>query len=137
MKARVVDKAVAAVWLYLPQLDEEIAETVKTAAQQCGMTFGQFGPASAGMKLSDILSGSVQSGLDTEIIPPKQPVLLMDGVDRAGLDRLLAALRQGFGQKNLPGIALKAVVTPTNRSWRFDQLAEELQKEHEMMRKKG
>ena len=59
MKARVVDKAVAAVWLYLPQLDEEIAETVKTAAQQCGMTFGQFSPASAGMKLSDILSGSV------------------------------------------------------------------------------
>ena len=133
MKARVVDKAVAAVWLYLPQLDEEIAETVKTAAQQCGMTFGQFGPASAGMKLSDILSSSVQSGLDTEIVPPKQPVLLMDGVDRAGLDRLLAALRQGFGQKNLPGIALKAVVTPTNRGWRFDQLAEELQNKRALL----
>ncbi len=136
MKARVLNQASAGVWLYLPQPDANMMEAVRAAAEKCGAGAGMFGPDSAGMRVADILSRADVLPQTEGVLLPEEPVLLMDGFDRAGLDRLLAALREGFAASGLPGIALKAIVTPTNRSWRFDQLVAELKKEHEMMQRK-
>ena len=134
MKARIKDQAAAGVWLYLPQADTAVTEVVQTAAARCDAVFGSIGPESAGMRVADILSGNAQS-VETDGFIPAKPVLLMNGFNRAGLDRFLAALREEFQTAGLPGIALKAIVTPTNRSWDFCRLAEELQREHDLMQR--
>lgn len=136
MKARVLNQASAGVWLYLPQPDANVMETVQAAAEKCGAGADTFGPASAGMRVADILSHADVLPQTEQVLLPEEPVLLIDGFDRAGLDRLLATLRESFAANGLPGIALKAIVTPTNRSWRFDQLVAELKKEHAMMHQK-
>ncbi len=134
MKARIKEQTAAGVWLYLPQADDAVTAAVQAAAARCDAVFGSFGPESAGMRVADILTGNAQPAAADKVIPTK-PVLLMSGFNRAGLDRFLAALREEFQTAGLPGIALKAIVTPTNRSWNFDRLAEELQREHDLMQR--
>ncbi len=134
MKARVTTQASASIWLYLPGKDDAVTEAVQTAAVSCNVQFTVFGPELAGMRVTDILSGKPASAA-TEGNCPSEPVLLMDGLDKTGLDKLLAALREQFQTAGIPGIGLKAIVTPTNRSWAFGQLAEELRKEREFMQR--
>lgn len=134
MKARVTNQASAGIWLYLPQADDALIEAVRTAAVLCDAKFVCFGPEWAGMRVTDILSGNIQPVAEAENFP-SEPVLLMEGLNRSGLDRFLAALREKIQTAGLPGIALKAIVTPTNRSWIFCQLAEELRREREFMQR--
>lgn len=54
-------------------------------------------------------------------------LLLMVGFTSALMD----ALFQGFRRAKIPPVALKAVLTPTNRSWTSVQLCQELRREHE------
>lgn len=134
MKARVTTQALAGIWLYLPVEDTAVMEAVRRAAVSCDAKFTVFGPELAAMRVMDILSGETAPAAAEEAYPT-EPVLLMDGLNRSGLDRFLAALREQFQTAGLPGIALKAIVTPTNRLWNFDQLAEELRKEREFMQR--
>lgn len=134
MKARVTTQTLAGIWLYLPGEDDAVTEAVRRAAVSCDAKFTVFGPELAGMRVMDILSGEPTSA-EAERSCPSEPVLLMDGLNRTGLDRFLAALREQFQTAGLPGIALKAIVTPTNRSWNFGQLVEELRKEREFMQR--
>ncbi len=57
---------------------------------------------------------------------PAGPVLVLSGFTGARLDALLAA----FKRAGVPRIGWKAVLTPTNVSWTFHALAEELEREH-------
>lgn len=54
-------------------------------------------------------------------------LLLMVGFTSAQMD----ALFQGFRRAKIPPVALKAVLTATNRSWTSVQLFQELCREHE------
>ena len=57
---------------------------------------------------------------------PAEPALVLSGFSRQRLDALLAALKRS----GVPFIAHKAMLTPTNVSWTFAQLCEELSREH-------
>jgi hypothetical protein len=131
MKAR-VPKNRPGIWLYLPQ--EDAAEkSVRAAAEQCGADFHPIGPEAAGLTVEALLSGSPAGHAEPAELP--EPVILMDGLDRKGLDEFLAALRKQCAADGTAPIALKAVVTPTNRGWKFSDLARELAREHEMMKR--
>ena len=58
-------------------------------------------------------------------------ILIFSDMEDSLLDQFLAL----YKKRNLPPIALKAVVTPFNLSWRLYALIRELQKEDEQMRK--
>ncbi len=60
-----------------------------------------------------------------------QEMLVFSGLTGRELDRALSSMR-GAG---VSGIALKAVLTETNRFWNARQLIWELKREHEAMRK--
>ena len=57
------------------------------------------------------------------------PMLVFCNISNGKLDQLLTAM----GRAGLPRIALKAMLTPTNRSWTSQQLWTELRREHEAM----
>ena len=56
-----------------------------------------------------------------------EPMLVFCGISGGKLDHLLTAMRRA----GLPRIALKAMLTPTNRTWSSQQLWTELRREHE------
>ena len=133
MKARVQGAATPGIWLYQPQ-PGALSQTVSAAAARCGAAFHTFGPEAAGLTVGALVSGGMTGKAYTEALPA-EPVILMDGLDKKGLDQFLAALRSQCAADGQPPVALKAVVTPTNRSWQFAALAAELAKEHALMHK--
>ena len=56
-------------------------------------------------------------------------MLVFCNISNGKLDQLLTAM----GRAGLPRIALKAMLTPTNRTWTSQQLWTELRREHEAM----
>ena len=58
---------------------------------------------------------------------PDQEMLVFAGISRQELDRALDAMRS----LGVSGIALKAMLTETNRFWNARQLVWELKREHE------
>ena len=58
---------------------------------------------------------------------PAEPALVLSGFSRQRLDALFAALKRS----GVPFIAHKAMLTPTNVSWTFAQLCEELSREYQ------
>lgn len=59
-------------------------------------------------------------------VPFTDPMLVMCGLNGSAVNALLAALRQA----KFPPIALKAVLTPTNRTWNSIMLHAQLLEEH-------
>ncbi len=134
MKARIQNPASPGVWLYQPE-ESALFQTVSAAASLCSASCHAFGPESAGLTVSALTDG--QAPTETDVGPaPDQPVLLLDGFDRKGLDRFLAALRKQCAADGVPPVELKAVVTPVNRGWKFSDLVVELAKEHALMHRK-
>lgn len=130
MKARIQGAATPGIWLYQPQ-PGELAQTVSAAASRCGAAFHTFGPEAAGLTVGELVSGGTSG--EAYAVPSAEPVILMNGLDKKGLDQFLAALRSQCAADGQPPVALKAVVTPTNRGWKFAALAEELAREHALM----
>ena len=58
-----------------------------------------------------------------------EEMLIMCGLTRPELDRLLVAIKKG----KLQQVALKAMLTPTNAAWNAVQLQQELAEEHAYM----
>lgn len=133
MKARIQNPARPSVWLYQPQ-GNMLFQTVSAAASLCGVSCHTFGPVSAGLTISALVSGQVPAEIYTGPVPD-EPVILMNGFNRKELDQFLAVLRKQCAADETPPVALKAIVTPTNRGWVFSDLAAELLKEHELMHK--
>ena len=80
-----------------------------------------------GLTLEDLL------GRSEEKVPVEEefsdPMLVFCNITHEKLDHLLTAM----GRAGLPRIALKAMLTPTNRTWTSQQLWTELRREHEAM----
>ena len=82
----------------------------------------QYGPT-----LEDLLGRSEEkSPVEEEF---SDPMLVFCNLPHEKLDHLLTAM----GRAGLPHIALKAMLTPTNRTWTSQQLWTELRREHEAM----
>ena len=84
-------------------------------------------PEQYGLPLEQVLSHSQESAPVVEEF--HDPMLVFCGVSGEKLDHLLATM----GRAGLPRIALKAVLTPTNRAWNSQQLWTELRREHQAM----
>ena len=77
--------------------------------------------------LEDLLGRSEEeSPVEEEF---SDPMLVFCNLPHEKLDHLLTAM----GRAGLPHIALKAMLTPTNRTWTSQQLWTELRREHEAM----
>ena len=127
MKARVMTISQPDVWLWLPTDDQKTESAVKSASEQLQIIYHRIDAAVTEEKIAAILSGTASR--KENAVGPDESVLLMDGIDRKLLDSFLSTLRTCCAENEVRSPALKAVVTPTNRSWRFIDLAEELKKE--------
>lgn len=74
-----------------------------------------------------------QSSSPKALAPPSlsEPMMVLVGFSRERLDALFAAMRA----HEAPPCNRKAILTPTNASWTFCALYDELGQEHEMMHK--
>ena len=80
-----------------------------------------------GLTLEDLLGRSEEKAPVEEEF--SDPMLVFCNLPHEKLDHLLTAM----GRAGLPRIALKAILTPTNRTWTSQQLWTELRREHEAM----
>ena len=80
-----------------------------------------------GLTLEDLLGRSEEKAAVEEEF--SDPMLVFCNLPHEKLDHLLTAM----GRAGLPRIALKAMLTPTNRTWTSQQLWTELRREHEAM----
>ena len=80
-----------------------------------------------GLTLEDLLGRSEEKSPVKEEF--SDPMLVFCNLPHEKLDHLLTAM----GRAGLPRIALKAMLTPTNRTWTSQQLWTELRREHEAM----
>ena len=80
-----------------------------------------------GLTLEDLLGRSEEKAPVEEEF--SDPMLVFCNLPHEKLDHLLTAM----GRAGLPRIALKAMLTPTNRTWTSQQLWTELHREHEAM----
>ena len=80
-----------------------------------------------GLTLEDLLGRSEETSPVEEEF--SDPMLVFCNLPHEKLDHLLTAM----GRAGLPRIALKAMLTPTNRTWTSQQLWTELRREHEAM----
>ena len=80
-----------------------------------------------GLTLEDLLGRSEKKAPVEEEF--SDPMLVFCNLPHEKLDHLLTAM----GRAGLPRIALKAMLTPTNRTWTSQQLWTELRREHEAM----
>ena len=80
-----------------------------------------------GLTLEDLLGRSEEKAPVEEEF--SDPMLVFCNLPHEKLDHLLTAM----GRPGLPRIALKAMLTPTNRTWTSQQLWAALPPEHEAM----
>ena len=80
-----------------------------------------------GLTLEDLLDRSEEKAPVEEEF--SDPMLVFCNLPHEKLDHLLTAM----GRAGLPRIGLKAMLTPTNRTWTSQQLWTELRREHEAM----
>lgn len=81
---------------------------------------------------TSVFGNTGMTGLEKFLPIIKDEVLIMHNFTQEKLDELLYRLRSVNAS-----VALKAVVTPTNCSWHFWQLYEELKEEHAQMAKQS
>ena len=111
--------------LYLYNLDNPRGAKMRRACLPLGVRSHLVAPQAHSLTLEELVAGAEppadgESGFSDEM-------LLLVGFSSAQMD----ALFQAFRRAKIPSVALKAVLTPTNRSWTSVQLRQELQREHE------
>ena len=79
-------------------------------------------PEQLGCRVGDLVAGEAPGAYEGEA--PQEKLLVLDGFSRPDLDRLLAGLRAAG-----VFVPLKAVVTPSNRTWTVAALMGELARE--------
>ena len=113
-------------------LDSEQAKKLDSAAVKLGITHKPLPHESKDETIGYLCGfrGFEKSDSPSDQLLDKQ-CLVMSGIQRKQLDTLLKELKSAglF-------IPLKAMVTPSNQSWKLIDLVNELQKEHEFMTKR-
>lgn len=128
MKAHVQKQAPLAL-LYGLGADTRAGEAVRTALARCGVPMRDILPAQADCTVAALEAGGAPAGAASPAQdPPAGPALLFSNLPEATLNAALAALREAGGP-----VALKAVVTPTSRTWTLRALLAELAQEHALM----
>ena len=94
-------------------------------------TYRLVQPAEYHFTLGQLASGD-QAGPGLPITPLPQPMMIFCGMDQDELTEFLALNRRLGG----PQVALKAMLTPTNRHWSTQQIFEELKDEHAYFQKR-
>lgn len=113
--------------LYLYNLDNPRGAKIRRMCLPLGVRTQLVAPQAHMLTLEEMIGG-------TPSLPDSEPgfsdeLLLLVGFSDAKMD----ALFQGFRRAKIPSVALKAVLTPTNRGWTSVQLHQELCREHEAM----
>ncbi len=111
--------------LYLYNLDNPKGAKIRRMCLPLGVRTKIVPPEAHTLTLEELTGGAPP-------LPDGAPgfsdeLLLMVGFTSAQMD----ALFLGFRRAKIPPVALKAVLTPTNRSWTSVQLHQELCQEHE------
>lgn len=120
---------------YQPQQEKQRGNRTKAAKLkgvlvQMGIRIKNISPDQAGQTIGYLAGydGFEEEKTSGSLVIPEE-VLVMKNFTSRRIDELLAGLRRA----GVPRIALKAVITETNTSWRFYDLYLELKKEHEVM----
>lgn len=112
------------VLLYLP--DQAAAAPVQKALETAGLSFLELTAPQLALTVQDCFEGKTTE-LPLQEDAPGEAMAVFCNVSQQQLDRALAALR------GLP-VPLKAVMTPTNRTWSLLELYRELCREREAIR---
>lgn len=128
MKAHVQKQAPLAL-LYNLAVDTQAGAAVRGALARCGVPVRDILPAQADCTVAALEAGGPSAdGAPAAQDAPAGPALLFSSLPEATLNAALAALREAGAP-----VALKAVVTPTSRTWTLRALLEELSREHALM----
>ena len=114
--------------LFLYNLDNPRGAKIRRMCLPLGVRTKLVPPQAHGLTLEQLIGGAPAPedgapGFSDELL------LLVDFTN-AQMDALFV----GFRRAKIPPVALKAVLTPTNRSWTSVQLHQELLREHEAVR---
>ena len=113
--------------LYLYNLDNPRGAKIRRVCLPLGIRTKLVPPQAHALSLEELTGGAEpQDGAEPAFT---EEMLLLADFTSAQVDALL----QGFRRAKVPPVALKAVLTPTNRSWTSAQLYQELCREHEAM----
>ena len=99
-----------------------LAESELAAVRALGFAARAIRPDQLGCRVGDLVAGEAPGAYEGEA--PQEKLLVLDGFSRPDLDRLLAGLRAAG-----VFVPLKAVVTPSNRTWTVAALMGELARE--------
>ena len=128
----------------LYNLDNDKGRKIRVILIQLGMKirnvkkeeFGEPVGELIGLGISET-SGKVQAATDAALRSQEAPgtldfddeMMVLHGFTNDRLDELLARMRKA----RIERVALKAIITPTNRTWSGRELYAELKKEHEAL----
>lgn len=111
----------------LYNLDSEKGRKIKLLCLVQKLRVRSVAPEECGLTLLELLEGKEPAGEPAEVFS-EEMLLMVDLSDRQRNDFLSA-----FRRKKIPAVALKAVLTATNREWSSKKLRDELSLEHEAM----
>lgn len=111
--------------LYLYNLDNPRGAKIRRMCLPLGVRTVLVPPQAHMLTLEELTAGTQAPPDGAPGFPDE--LLLLVGFTSAQMD----ALFQGFRRARIAPVALKAVLTPTNRSWTSVQLHQELLQEHE------
>lgn len=127
MKSKIVTK-VSKIVLTYGVVDDSLNSLLRVS-KQYGVTVRQVMPSELDVKISQLLK---VSQLNLEQYPINCDIcILMANFDNATMDRFLKGLKS-----NGVYIPLKAMLTPTNQTWSFKKLLENLRLEHQKFSKR-
>ena len=115
--------------LFLYNLDNPKGAKIRRMCLPLKIRTKLVAPEAFAMTLDELTSGAQPDGQPAQAAFSDE-MLLMADFTSAQVDALLA----GFRRAKIPPVALKAVLTPTNRAWDSVQLHRELAQEHQAMR---
>ncbi len=129
MKARPMTQET--VYLYHISLDSQRGQEIVQALEKISVQVVELREDLLGETLGYCLGlpGFSPNGLPAPEESFDQEVLVMKGFTRQSMDRML----RGLKQKEIPPVALKAVLTEHNSKWRCIDFFRELEREHAFM----
>ncbi|WP_105204304.1 DUF3783 domain-containing protein [Neobittarella massiliensis] len=119
------------VLLYLPDTgaDDFAGAPLPRLLQSLRISCRQLTADDFGRTVAQVFTGAPGVAVTgDDAVPPAAPLMLMQGLERPRMDKLLQAMREHDLQ-----VDLKAVVTPQNQRWPLCRLAGEIGREHQLM----
>lgn len=126
MKAHIVrDPRCALLWRF--DADSAGYAGVERAARLCGVTLRTVGNAELGTPVGELCAGKAPAAAAPLAAVPELPALIVSGLSHqtGELGRFIDLVRESGA--DLP---LRAMVTPTSKTWTLAALLQELNREH-------